>query len=137
MKYAALALALCACGSQPGPPDAGAVFPADALLSLDTDASKLKLELRSSPQPPARGVNAFRYNLRTPAGGPAEGLSFTVQPWMPAMGHGASVSPTIIERGGGVYDLTNVALAMPGTWQLRTTFVGSVEDFTAPTVEIP
>jgi len=47
------------------------------------------------------------------------GAEVTVAPWMPAMGHGVMEKPQVMERGGGLYSVTNIVLSMTGHWQLQ------------------
>ena len=68
---------------------------------------------------------------------PVDGLAITVLPWMPDMGHGASVTPTVTAAGGGRYVVENVELFMPGKWELRTTLAGPSEDSVTPSFRIP
>jgi hypothetical protein len=70
-------------------------------------------------------------------GAPETGLSLDVLPWMPAMGHGASLKPTVMESPGGVYVVDDVDFFMAGTWELRTSFSGSLVDYAAPSFQIP
>jgi hypothetical protein len=56
---------------------------------------------------------------------------------MDAMGHGASVKTAVTPKGGGRYLVANVSMFMPGTWTLRTTFTGPVDDHAAPLVDVP
>lgn len=47
------------------------------------------------------------------------GAELEVTPWMPSMGHGVFEKPVIMERGGGVYSVSNIDLAMGGHWELK------------------
>ncbi len=58
-------------------------------------------------------------------GTPADGLSLSVVPWMPAMGHGSSMECMVTPRGNGDYLVTNLMCPMPGTWELRVSGAGS------------
>jgi len=55
---------------------------------------------------------------------------------MPSHGHGTSVTPAIIDDGGGVFVANPLYLFMAGEWQLRMTFGGAVNDTATATVEI-
>lgn len=66
-----------------------------------------------------------------------DGLAVSVVPWMAAHAHGTSVVPIVTPRGDGRYLVTEVALFMPGAWQLRTSFEGKITDRVAPTVDVP
>ncbi len=74
-------------------------------------------------------------------GAPQSGLTLDTTPWMPAMGHGASVTPSVSETSPGTYVVEDVDLFMPGTWELRTTIAdadsGSSTDHVAPSFQIP
>jgi len=130
--------ALLACGPSTAGAPPEVEFPADA-LATEVTASGLKLELRTSPQPPARGVLGVQYRVTTATGAPVDGLSLDVVPWMPDMGHGAATKPEIQTASQGTYVLPNVYLAMPGRWELRThlTGPGAIDELAAPALQIP
>jgi hypothetical protein len=97
------------------------------------------LEIHSAPEPaPSRGVNTLRLKVTNAADGtPATDLSLDIVPWMPAMGHGASVKPTVSPGPEpGSYDVTNVNLFMPGLWEIRTKIGGTATDHAAPQFDI-
>jgi hypothetical protein len=98
----------------------------------------LQIEIRTSPQPPARGTNAVELTLRSMADdAPIDGLHIAVKPWMPAMNHGTSLLPSVMPEGGGKYLITDLDLFMPGLWELRLTITGASADQAAPSFEIP
>ncbi|HEY3807269.1 MAG TPA: FixH family protein [Kofleriaceae bacterium] len=68
-------------------------------------------------------------------GSPVDGLTLTIEPWMPAMGHGTPIVPTITALGSGSYSLDDVDLFMAGLWQLRTT-VADPSDQVEPSLQI-
>jgi hypothetical protein len=129
---AALALVACACGGAPATePSTTSAFPLDAYAALATGGGAYRVELRTSPnQPPQRGELQIELRVRDSGGAPVDGLAVDVEPWMPAMGHGTSVMPSVLAEGDGTYRADHVALFMPGTWQLRVT-LGS-ESLTVP-----
>ena len=65
-----------------------------------------------------------------------DGLQIAATPWMPSMGHGASVVPTVTPRGAGVYDLADVDFFMPGSWELRLTLHGTLDDTATITFDV-
>ncbi len=67
---------------------------------------------------------------------PATNLAIAVKPWMPAMNHGSSATPTITPEGHGKYLVSEVYLFMPGRWEMRTSFSGGVTDHAAPAFDI-
>ncbi len=131
---AAVAL-LSACGG--GAPSASDAYPTQSLFDLLSDSGLQQIAVRTAPeQPPTRGVVSMQLTITDAAtGAPQVGLDLKVVPWMPAMGHGTSVKPTIIETRPGTYELENLVLFMPGTWQIRTRWAEPSEHVT-PTLSI-
>ncbi len=54
-------------------------------------------------------------------------LAIDLVPWMPAMGHGTSTIARVESSGGGHYVASDVALIMPGEWQLRAALTANEE----------
>ena len=94
------------------------------------------MELRTSPQPPERGLDSAEFRIAGPTGAPVDALSLAVLPWMPDMGHGTSLTPVVTAQGGGVYLVDNLSLFMAGRWQLRTTISGAASGSVVPEFEI-
>jgi len=46
------------------------------------------------------------------------GATVNIKPWMPGMGHGVFLVPTVQEKNNGVYEIGDVGFSMPGHWQL-------------------
>jgi hypothetical protein len=116
----ALALTAPACGTA-APETASGSFPADPLATVASSSGKLLVEVRGAPQPLQTGTSRVQFKIRDAStGAPTVGLAISVTPWMPAMGHGASVTPSVVETEPGVYVVSDVSLFMPGTWQLRS-----------------
>ena len=68
---------------------------------------------------------------------PQSGLSLTVQPWMPYMGHGSPATRRRWLRAGkGQYQVANVVFQMAGAWQLRTTISAPTPDNADPQFNI-
>jgi hypothetical protein len=128
--------AVLGCSSDPA--QGSASFPAAAFATTASESGALTLEVRTSPdQPPSRGDISVEYRITGADGAPAEGLEIAVEPWMPAMGHGASIVPVVADDGEGRYVVSSVDLFMAGTWELRTTIAGSLQDSATPTFQIP
>lgn len=134
MVAVACAAGLAGCSSGTGPdPNA---FPAHPYLTLMSDSNALRIEVRSSPQPPTRGNVDVEFVVTNVAEGrPQDGLELQIKPWMPAFNHGA-IPPTITPEGNGKYLVTEVDLFMAGRWELRTTFSGPVSDHATPAFDI-
>ncbi|MDP9035109.1 MAG: FixH family protein [Myxococcota bacterium] len=125
-------------------------FSGQPFAALSSKGGAYQVSVRTSPQPPSRGQVSAEYTIvSTETRAPASGLSLTVVPWMPAMGHGASVVPSVAESSAGTYVVTDVDLFMPGHWVLRTTLspaaaeagtgddAGLPTDYVEPSFEIP
>ncbi|HEY8074074.1 MAG TPA: FixH family protein [Labilithrix sp.] len=137
MRLAVLALLLAACSSESGA-GGDATFPADPITSARSDSGALTLVVRTAPsQPPPRGTCTVELTITDATGAPKDGLVLDVVPWMPAHGHGASVRPSVVAKGGGKYVATDVDLFMPGEWELRTDVSGSTTDHAAPQITVP
>ncbi len=121
-----VALGLAACGGPGGGPadagsDGGCAFPSQPLVTQASDGGTYQIAARSCPdQPPMRGQETIEYTITNAAGAPQDGLTVTVVPFMPAMGHGTSAQTTVTPIGSGNYVIGNVYFAMPGEWQLIT-----------------
>lgn len=129
-------LALVACSASV---DATSPFAEGPLMDLTSAEGKVLVEVRTAPtQPPSRGTSSVELFVRDRATGkPLDGLTVDVLPWMTAHNHGSSI-PTFVEpKGDGRYLVTNVSFFMPGTWELRTTFHGPIEDHVAPSLDVP
>jgi hypothetical protein len=103
-----LALAVTACGE-----------PASNGSADDAAEGDLSLELTWTESRPSLGDNRLRMRVTTPEGAPVEGAQVTVEPWMPAHGHGPPVSPAVTDQGDGLYEAYPVRLHMPGRWTLE------------------
>jgi hypothetical protein len=145
-RVAGIALALlgaAACGNSSTSPGASACsastsFPASSLASIAGTSGALHVELRSAPsQPLISGLDCVELVVTdTSTGAPVDGLTVTMTPWMPAMGHGADVTPQVTPLGEGRYVFTDVALFMAGEWELRTQFTGAMTDSVDPTFNV-
>jgi len=72
-------LGLAGCGGD-GQPSGPVVFPAEALMSLASDAGRFVVTVRTSPQPPVRGVDAVQLQIDDSVGTPVDGLSIEAVP---------------------------------------------------------
>jgi hypothetical protein len=130
------AVVLFGCGAAPRSENGS--FPAEPLATIASVESKLVIEVRTAPaQPPERGVAAVQLVVKDRNGILQDGLEVAATPWMPAMGHGASVQPTVASPGKGTYLLDDVYLFMPGRWEIRTSFSGAVTDRATPAFDVP
>jgi hypothetical protein len=113
-------------------------FTAAPLVTTASATQKLTIDVRTSPQPPEVGMQSAQLVITDSATGkPVSDLSMAVVPWMPAMGHGTSIVPTVSNKGAGVYQIDQLSLFMPGEWELRLTFDGSVADTANPAFNVP
>jgi hypothetical protein len=108
----ALALVvLTACGGGAAPGSA-LVFAAEPSQVVRTEGGIELAVFELADRAVARGVNTVRVVPSAAVG------TLAVTPWMPVMGHGSSVTPTVEAEGGG-FVVTELYLAMPGRWELR------------------
>jgi hypothetical protein len=134
-----IAVVAAGCGGEPAGSSPTASFPAEPFQIITSVRAQFSVAIRAAPeQPPARGTNTIQYQVTDQMGAGVSGLAITVVPWMPAHGHGGSARPTVIDRGGGVYEAANVVLFMPGRWELRTTLAGrnTPEDSVIPAFDV-
>ena len=125
------------CGAETMPQPPPVSFAADPDQTLVSDSGALRIEVRFSPRPPTVGTDAVQLSFRDANGSDASGLALTVVPWMPAHGHGTSVNPTVTETAPGTFVAMPLYLFMPGSWELRMTTGGSVDDTAKVAFEIP
>jgi YtkA-like len=122
------------CSSGSGPK---ADFSKTPFSTVMTDSGALRVEVRTSPQPPTQGgIDAELTVTDAVTGAPRDGLTLQIRPWMPAMNHGA-IMATITPEGGGKYLVSEIDLYMAGLWELKTTISGPVSDYVAPRFEVP
>ncbi|HTQ07585.1 MAG TPA: FixH family protein [Polyangiaceae bacterium] len=95
-----------------------------------SDSGSLRVTLQSSPEAtPVRGENQIVLNVvQNESGDAVEGLTLSMVPFMPAMGHGSPVVPVFSDEGDGQYRFDDVDLTMAGLWELRTAITGAVSD---------
>ncbi len=117
-----------------GPPPS---FAADPSQTLTSDSGALRVAVRFAPDPPAVGSNAVELTFTDANGAGRSGLGLSVVPWMPAHGHGTSVDPMVTETTPGTFVAAPVYLFMPGSWELRITTSGTVDDTAKAAFEIP
>jgi hypothetical protein len=126
-----------ACGVDPIQPPENPTFAADPDQTIVSDSGSLTIAVRFSPDPPTLGSDAAQLTVTDASGASLSGLGLTVVPWMPAHGHGTSVDPSVTETAPGVFLASPIYLFMPGSWELRMTTSGSVDDTAKATFEIP
>jgi hypothetical protein len=134
LSFALLSVASACSGGAPSGP---ATFPAEAYVTATSNSGTLAIDVRTSPQPPARGTNSVELTITQVSDGtPVDGLVLDVVPWMVVMDHGTS-TPTVTAQGGGIYLVTEVYTYMPGVWTLKTTISGAMTDYAAPQLTVP
>ncbi len=134
-----------ACGSsaatadgQGGSCTSATSFPVAPITTVTSDSGKLAIAVRTAPyQPLVAGLDCVELVVTSPStDAGVDGLTVTMTPWMPAMGHGADTTPAVTPLGQGRYVLTGLSLFMAGEWQLRTQFSGPVIDSVEPTFSV-
>ena len=123
----------CACSAPAGSNDNDAF--ATPLGAASSSSGAFNVVVYAPSDGVVQGLNTLGIVVTDLHGSPATGLGITLVPWMTAMGHGTSVVPQIQPLGSGRYVASDVALVMPGTWQLRANLTASeqaVVTVTAP-----
>lgn len=123
-----------ACGSS-GDGTTNGSFSGAPLTTVKSQSGQLTIAVRSSPQPPARGLDDFELVITDENGSPRDGLKISVTPWMTSHDHGTSITPTIEASGNGRYVVHQVSLYMPGHWELQTDLSGA--DRATIAVDVP
>jgi hypothetical protein len=131
-----LGFALVACGSTGGGSAPG-TFSGDPVADVMSESGSVHMTARTSPNPIERGEVALQVKAMDTKGVALDGVTMSAVPWMPAMGHGTSVVPTVTPKGNGIYELTNVNLFMPGHWEVRITMSGAVTDKSTFAFDVP
>ncbi|MFZ9886180.1 MAG: FixH family protein [Myxococcota bacterium] len=89
------------------------------------------LFVQVQPNPPDLGENRWSLRITDDDGAPRTDLAVTLEPFMPAHGHGTTPSrfPATPGAEEGSYDCGPFDLFMPGTWEFTLT-VDAAEEFT-------
>jgi len=87
-------------------------------LSQTATGAALKVSfVDAMPAPPALNLNTWTVKLTDENGDPVSGATIAVKPFMPDMGHGASIVPQVMPMTTeGMYQITQLDLFMPGIW---------------------
>ena len=88
-------------------------------LAKWTDNGLFTIEMVLPEKNLRMGFNSLEIIVHDKGNKDVPGAEITVTPWMPAMGHGVMEKPQVMERGGGLYSVTNLVLSMTGHWQLQ------------------
>lgn len=125
------------CGSVDAAPGEIA-FPPEPLATLTTEGGRWQVAVRTSPQPPIKGLDAVQLQITDSDGAAVDGLIVTAVPWMAAHGHGTSARTQVAAQGMGIYQVANVYLYMDGQWELRSTLASDVAtDSVTPVFDVP
>ncbi len=88
----------------------------------DIDNSKKYFIALTEPASPSIGVNDIKvavYTKKSMMEWPAvDGLSFTIEPWMPSMDHGSPNNVAPVSMGAGLYQ-GEVNFTMSGEWEIK------------------
>ncbi|WP_408889253.1 FixH family protein [Myxococcus faecalis] len=111
---------------------------AESVVGMTQSASgRWHVKVLSTATPLKRGPQRFTVRVSDAANGKlAQGLELRVQPWMPSMGHGIDEAPRVTSRSDGVFEVSELDLFMPGTWELRFTLAGREQDTASVTLKL-
>lgn len=91
----------------------------DASDALKSQSGAYLVRYTPIPDPPVTGKNQLTLDLARATGGAVADATLEVTPWMPAMGHGSPVQPTVQDLGGGEYSVDDLDYTMPGRWEVK------------------
>jgi hypothetical protein len=137
-SWLTLVVALSACGAGESTADAGFVAncsKSQAIQTVTSQSGAYTLYVCDAATPVV-GFNNFTYLVVDQSGTPQDGLSLSIQPWMPYMNHGSPGTPTVTSSGAGQYQIANVVFQMAGEWQLRTAISAATSDSADPQFNI-
>jgi hypothetical protein len=113
-------------------------FPPEPLATLISEGGRWQVAVRTSPQPPIKGVDAVQFQISDADGAGVDGLAVTAVPWMTAHGHGTSARTRVSAQGLGIYQIDNVYLYMDGRWELRSTLASDdAAEAVTPIFDVP
>ena len=109
-----LFVALGACGTTSSNDDSG---PLVQVAEVSSQSGTYEVAMLAHSPSPARGSHTLELVVTSMQDStPVDGLALTLVPWMPAMGHGTSIVPSVTPLGDGTYELDDVDLYMAGLW---------------------
>ena len=86
-----------------------------------TTASDFAITMKMEPASPKVGQNVMTLTVKDKEGEPVVGAEITVDPQMPAHGHGSSEKAKVEDLGDGNYKASPVTLQMKGDWEITVT----------------
>ena len=90
-------------------------------LKKTTDNNKFEVVITPPSEGFTVGTNDLALKISDSKGKGVTGAIISITPWMPGMGHGVMLKPSVKETGSGYYSAGNVGFSMPGQWQLIVT----------------
>jgi hypothetical protein len=136
LSFMALTGCLYGCSAASPPPShATEAFATAAFGAAASTSGAFTVTMYGPESGLAQGLNTVEIVVTDEQAAPVDGLTIGLVPWMPAMGHGTSAIPQIAAQGSGRYVASDVALIMPGEWQLRAALTEGEE--AVVTVELP
>jgi hypothetical protein len=137
LAFAALAVmtGLCGCSASQPPSDTAPTFAVTPFGVAASTSGAYTVTMYGPVLGVAQGLNTIEIVVTDEQTKPVDGLTISLVPWMPAMGHGTSATPQIGPQGSGRYVASDVALIMPGEWQLRAAL--TTDEDAVVTVELP
>ena len=133
---AAISILLCAaCGSETDSQEPD--FSGAPVASMTLDGGRVRVQVRTSPQPPVKGPADVQLTVSdAETGAPIDGLAIRVTPWMEAHGHG-SATVDAKATGEGRYVAEGALFSMAGPWELKLEISGAItETATSPSFDV-
>lgn len=96
------------------------------VAGLEKLGTAVKVQLTSTPAPPAKGDNTWTIMVTDLGDGPLDGLAIDSTPFMPDHGHGTPLQETVTAGSvAGEYVLAPINLWMPGYWEVAIDLAGT------------
>lgn len=109
----------------------------ETTAQVESEGGHFQASFTHDPASPQTGDAELHFDLFDAGGEVVADAAISVEPWMPAHGHGSPETPSVMEMSAGNYHVTNIVYSMPGTWDLRIDVdTGEVSDRFVVTYEV-
>ena len=103
----------------------------DGLMKMGDEGNFHIMLMSATPAPPDLGENTWTFRIIDADDNPINGAKVTVEPFMPAHGHGTSPAEfTATFSEDGTYEVGPMDLFMPGVWETTVRVEGESTDAT-------
>jgi hypothetical protein len=75
----------------------------------------------ATPAPPNKGENTWIIEVQDANGAPVQGLTVSVDAYMPQHNHGSPETPVVMPQPDGTFQASHIFLFMTGYWRITIT----------------